>query len=135
MTSTLEQMSQSELLAQLNRLMRERQDSGDGVGRDIAWAMHELQVHQVELEMQNRELRDAHAAAEVARDRFRTLYDFAPVGICSLDRDMRIIELNLTAARMLGVERVLCAAQTFDALCPSLKQNAFGPLRALRIAA
>jgi PAS domain-containing protein len=67
--------------------------------------VHELQVHQIELEMQNEELRKARAESEAGLKRYSDLYDFAPVGYLTLDSDGAIQKANLTAARLLGMER------------------------------
>ena len=66
---------------------------------------HELQVHQIELEMQNEELRRTQAELEAVRDRCVDLFDFAAVGYLSLNEDGAIIEANLTGAVLLGAER------------------------------
>lgn len=67
--------------------------------------IHELEVHQIELELQNDELRHAKATAELATNKYTDLYDFAPTGYFTLSRLGDIIELNLTGAKMLGKER------------------------------
>ena len=67
--------------------------------------LHELQVHQVELEMQNAELHRSRLEIEAALDRYTELYDFAPVGYFSIDQQGLIQEVNLTGAAMLGVVR------------------------------
>ncbi len=67
--------------------------------------LHDLQVHQIELEMQNEELRDAHVALDFERARYFDLYDLAPVGYCSVSRQGQIMQANLTAARLLGTTR------------------------------
>jgi PAS domain S-box-containing protein len=67
--------------------------------------LHELRVHQIELEMQNEELRKAQAEIEAGRARYFDLYDLAPVGYCTLSENGLILEVNLTAATLLGTNR------------------------------
>ena len=74
---------------------------------DTQRLVHELQVHQIELEMQNEELRQARAqlCAHVAQ--YIDLFEFAPTGYLTLDREGVIRQANLAAARLFGVERSL----------------------------
>jgi PAS domain S-box-containing protein len=72
---------------------------------DTQRLLYELQVHQVELEMQNAELQEARDRMEALLERYTDLYDFAPVGYFSLDEQGRILEVNLTGAALLGLER------------------------------
>jgi PAS domain S-box-containing protein len=74
-------------------------------GADVAAVLHDLQVHQIELELQNEELREAKIALEISRARYFDLYDLAPVGYCSLDGKGRIAQCNLMLASLLGVVR------------------------------
>jgi PAS domain S-box-containing protein len=72
---------------------------------DAQRLLHELQVHQVELEMQNAELQGARDQVEAMLEKYTDLYDFAPVGYFSIDEQGLILEVNLTGAALLGVER------------------------------
>ncbi len=72
---------------------------------DMKKLMHELQVHQIELELQNEELREAYDTAETALRKYTMLYDFAPIGYFTLNSEGSICELNFTGAEMLGEKR------------------------------
>jgi len=74
---------------------------------------HELQVHQIELEMQNEELHQAKDDVDNALAMFTDLYDFAPVGYCTLDRDGIISAANLSTTSLLGVERSRLLGRNF----------------------
>ncbi len=72
---------------------------------DVKKLLHELQVHQIELEMQNEELKQAYETAETALKKYTMLYDLAPIGYFILDSDGTICELNFTGAFILGERR------------------------------
>jgi len=69
---------------------------------DTKRLLHELQVHQIELEMQNDELRRVYETAETALKKYTMLYDFSPMGYFTLDAEGVISELNFTGAELLG---------------------------------
>lgn len=72
---------------------------------DAERLLHELQVHQIELEMHNEELRHAYGEADALREKYADIYDFAPVGYFTLDAQGVILQLNLAGAILLGVKR------------------------------
>jgi len=74
--------------------------------------LHELQVHQVELDLQDDELRRSRVELEVTLRRQTVLYDSAPVGYFTVDDDTAIYELNLTGARLVGIDRDALGGRT-----------------------
>ncbi len=75
--------------------------------------LHELKVHQIELEMQNQELLNTQAELETARNKFEELYHFSPVGYLTINRDGIVDEANLKSAGMLGVGRLAFLGKPF----------------------
>jgi len=84
-----------------------------GITIDDKKLMHELQVHQIELEMQNEELRRANDKAETALRKYTMLYDFAPMGYFTLDSKGKIEDLNFTGADILGERRFSVIGSNF----------------------
>ncbi len=81
--------------------------------------MHELEVHQLELEMQNQELRETQHRLEELRDQYTDLFDFAPVGYLVVDKKGVIKNINLTACTLLGLERSLLIGKPLSAYMSS----------------
>jgi len=98
--------------AELRRRAEEQLTQRGGAGAadrsavETARLVHELQVHQIELEMQNDALEQTREEMEALLENFIDLYDNAPVGYITLDRFGTIVQANLPAARLLGVDRV-----------------------------
>ena len=80
---------------------------------DVNRLIHELQMHQIELEMQNNELIRANETAETALRKYTMLYDFAPMGYFILNFEDEIEELNFTGAEMLGERRFSLVGSNF----------------------
>lgn len=87
--------------------LRQKSSNGNGLEMesDMKKLIHELQVHQIELEMQNEELVQAYETAEASLKKYTLLYDLAPVGFFILDHEGTICDLNFTAAELLGDKR------------------------------
>lgn len=93
---------------------------------DAQKLLHELQVHQIELEMQNEELRQANDMAETALKKYTMLYDLAPMGYFTLQSDGTITELNFTGAEMLGDRRFSLINSNFKLYVADESKPVFG---------
>ena len=92
---------------------------------DTRKLIHELRIHQIELEMQNEELRKTELELSEARDRFIELYDFSPVGYASISAEGIIMQANLTLARLLGVERSRLIKKSFPSFIAGEDQDKY----------
>jgi PAS domain S-box-containing protein len=92
---------------------------------EAAALLHELGVHQIELEMQNDELRRIQQQLEASRSKYIDLYDLAPVGYMTLDHDGRVLEANLPAATLLRVERPALLGCRLSSLIHADDQDAY----------
>lgn len=92
---------------------------------EVQHLVHELQVHQIELEMQNEQLRQSQIKIETVRDRYATLYDFSPVGYVTLDGNGRILEANLILCQLVGAIRRTILHKPFEQFLDREDQPAF----------
>jgi hypothetical protein len=92
---------------------------------DVRKGVHELQVHQIELELQDDELHRTQLELEQARDRYADLYDFAPAACLTLNADGEILEANLNAGELLGLKRRSLIHQKFSRFVLAGAQDTF----------
>jgi two-component system sensor kinase FixL len=92
---------------------------------DVRALLHELQVHQIELEMQNEELLRAQTVMQEVSDRYQDLFDFAPIGYFDLDDAGEIVEVNLAGAALLGIDRSTAIKQRFEQFVALRHQTVF----------
>lgn len=104
-----------ELRRHAEELLDELEVTDSPVPDDVAAVVHELRVHQIELEMQNEELRTAQLALDDQRAKYYDLFDLAPVGYVTLNGKGIVADANLTAVHLLGLERQLLTGQPFAA--------------------
>jgi len=105
--------------------LQQAQTATPAAGWDSERLLHELQVHQVELEMHNEELRHAYSEADALREKYADIYDFAPVGYFTLDAQGVILQLNLAGAIMLGIKRSRYGRYRFPAAIKLEDQEVF----------
>jgi len=121
-----------ELRARAEGRMKERprrsEARGQPTAEDMQRLVHELQVHQIELELQNEELQGARAELEAGVERYSDLYDFAPIGYVTLDGDGTIGQVNLSGARLLGLERSRLVGARFGLFVSPEYRPAFNAL-------
>jgi formate hydrogenlyase transcriptional activator len=106
--ATLRKEAEKQLLLQTERMQSLSM-------QDAKSLVNELGTFQIELEMQNEELRRAQEELEASRSRYADLYDFAPVGYFSFDKNGLIVEVNLTGSGLLGVDRQHLINKPFSA--------------------
>jgi PAS domain S-box-containing protein len=94
-------------------------------GANLQELIHELSVHQVELEMQNDELRRSQEQLEESRSEYADLYDFAPVGYLTFDKMGLVTRANLTACVFLGIERSILVTKPFTLFIHHESQDLF----------
>lgn len=88
-------------------------------GKDLQELLHELRVHQAELEVQNAQLREAQVQLEESRQRYYYLFDLAPIGYVLLDQELLVVEINLAGAEMFSTNRKGITAKPFLLrICP-----------------
>ena len=119
----LRKVSRSDLVRRLDELIASSSETGDTEEQHSL--LLDLRAHQIELEVQGRELREALRSLEVSRDRYARLFDLAPVGYAVFDAQGRILEVNLTAAQMLGRVRGELAGLPFSGFLNNADARAF----------
>ena len=105
--------------------LAQKREAKSNLENDTKKLLHELQVHQIELEMQNEELREANETAEAALKKYTMLYDLAPMGYFTLDEDGSICDLNFTGAELLGDKRYSLVNSNFKLFISKESQNVF----------
>jgi len=108
-----------------NLLNSNNNAASTAISKDAKSLIQELQTHQIELELQNTELRKTQRELELSRKKYSDLYDFAPVGYFTINDQCMIVEANLTAANLLGIERGKIFNQRFSKFIAEKDQDVF----------
>jgi PAS domain S-box-containing protein len=124
-------LSAVELRRRAEARLRKRQrtqrstSKGQKSTADTQRLVHELEVHQIELEMQNAELQAAREEVEAALEKYSDLYEFAPVGYLSIDNHGFILEANLRATVLFGVDRSRLLKHSLQHFVPAASQAVY----------
>jgi PAS domain S-box-containing protein len=117
---------------ELRRLAKERleksTETGPGAAVDAQRLLQELEIHKIELEMQNAELAKVRDDVEAALEKYTHLYDFAPVGYLTVNRCGTIQNVNLTGADLLGIERWRLKGRQLEPFIADASRGAFDAL-------
>ena len=105
--------------------IREKTEKLEDIPKDVNALIHELQVHQIELEMQNEELIRSRMEIEKLHEKYYDLYDFAPVGYITLDLTSRITEVNAAGANLLGFPKQNLTDRYFQFYIASESKESF----------
>jgi len=92
---------------------------------DVKRLVQLLQVHQIELEHQNQELRITQEELEISRNKYVNLFDFSPIPYFTLGMDGIIKEVNLSASKMFGIDRSKLIGKRFPSLIPQNEKDIF----------
>ena len=118
---------ETEIRKRAEEMERRRRNAtpDQGVSAETQALIHELRVHQIELEMQNDELLQTQGALDAARAEYFDLYDLAPVGYCTLSSAGYILKANFTLATLLGSTRAFLISQPFTRFILTEDQDLF----------
>ncbi|HKP58278.1 MAG TPA: ATP-binding protein [Polyangiales bacterium] len=118
------------LRAQAESRLRERppKEQVDAGAADHARLMHELEVHEIELQLQNEELQEARIELEASLARYTELFEFAPIGYATLSAAGTIREINHTGAQLLGFARAVLSGKAFASFLVPAQRFGFGHL-------
>lgn len=119
-TNARNKPTRSTLRSRVEALLKKQAGRLDGVSsRDVKSLVHELETHQIELEMQNEELRRAREDLEAIGRKYADLYNFAPVGYLTLDKKGIITEANMTTVQLIGERKRLLIGKSLNSFLAS----------------
>ncbi|MCX5779170.1 MAG: ATP-binding protein [Elusimicrobia bacterium] len=118
--------AKNSLRALAEKLLRSQKPATSAkISIDLVKAVHELEVHKIELEMQNDELLEARHTTEMALNKYRYLYDYAPIGYCTMDDTGMVTEINYAGCMLFGVERSAVVNRRLQVFLPIDERQSF----------